>query len=83
MTTKNWLKGMVADFIATLVLSVLMLVKQRMGLVPQLNPFEILTKMAGGSMPAVGWVPHFLIGTVVWCGLFPISMPEFPPAATG
>ena len=73
MTAKNWLKGMVAGFIATVVLSVLMLIKQRMGLVPQLNPIEMLAKMAGGSMPAVGWVPHFLIGTVVWGSLFPIS----------
>jgi len=49
-----------------------------MGLVPQLNPFEILTKMAGGSMPAVGWVPHFLIGTVVWGSLFPIFDARVP-----
>ena len=44
MTAKNWLKGMVAGFIATVVLSVLMLIKQRMGLVPQLNPIEMLAK---------------------------------------
>ena len=78
MTAKNWLKGMVAGFIATVVLSALMLMKQRMGLVPQLNPIEMLTKMAGGSMPAVGWVPHFLIGTVVWGSLFPIFDARVP-----
>src|SRR5215472_11284763 len=47
MTAKNWLKGLVAGFIATVVLSALMLLKQRMGLVPELNPIEMLTKMAG------------------------------------
>src|SRR5262249_32503235 len=72
MTAKNWLKGLVAGFIATVVLSAFMLVKQRMGLVPQLDPIEMLTKMAGASTPALGWVPHFLIGTVVWGSLFPI-----------
>jgi len=72
MTAKNWLKGLVAGFIATVVLSALMLMKQRMGLVPQLDPIEMLTKMAGASTPALGWVPHFLIGTVVWGSLFPI-----------
>jgi flagellar biosynthesis protein FliR len=66
MTGKNWLKGMIAGFIATLVLSALMLMKQQMGVMPQLNPVEMLTKMAGGSTPAVGWTIHFLIGTVLW-----------------
>ena len=76
MTAKNWLKGMVAGFIATVALSVLMLMKQRMALVPQLNPIEMLTKMVGGS--AVGWVPHFLIGSVVWGSLFPIFDARVP-----
>jgi hypothetical protein len=44
VTAKNWLKGMVAGFIATVALSILMLMKQRMGLMPQLNPVEMLTK---------------------------------------
>jgi hypothetical protein len=78
MTAKNWLKGLVAGFIATVVLSALMLLKQRMGMVPQLNPIEMLTKMAGGSPPDVGWVPHFLIGTVVWGSLFPIFDARVP-----
>ena len=38
----------------------------------------MLTKMAGASMPAVGWVPHFLIGTVVWGSLFPIFDAKVP-----
>jgi hypothetical protein len=78
MVAKNWLKGMVAGFIATVVLSALMLIKQQMGLAPQLNPIEMLAKMAGGSTPAVGWVPHFLIGTVLWGSLFPIFDANVP-----
>jgi len=72
VTAKNWLKGLLAGFIATVVLSVLMLIKQHMGVVPQFNPIEMLTKMAGGAMPGAGWLPHFLIGTVVWGSLFPL-----------
>jgi hypothetical protein len=34
MTGKNWLKGMLAGFVATIVLSALMLMKKHMGLMP-------------------------------------------------
>jgi hypothetical protein len=78
MTAKNWLKGMVAGFMATIVLSALMLMKQQMGLMPQLNPIEMLTNMAGASTPAVGWVIHFLIGTVLWGTLFAWLDPILP-----
>jgi hypothetical protein len=78
MVAKNWLKGMVAGFLATVALSALMLLKERMGLAPQLNPIEMFAKMAGGSTPAVGWVPHFLIGTVLWGSLFPIFDANVP-----
>jgi hypothetical protein len=64
-------------FMATVVLSAFMLMKEQMGLVPQLNPLEMLAKMAGGP-PAVGWVPHFLIGTVLWGSLFPIFDANVP-----
>jgi len=78
MIAKNWLKGMVAGFAATIVLSALMLMKQQMGLMPQLNPIEMLTNMAGASTPFVGWVIHFLIGTVLWGTLFAWLDPNLP-----
>ena len=37
MTSGNWLKGMVAGFVATTVLSTLMLMKTMMGVMPELN----------------------------------------------
>jgi hypothetical protein len=70
MTVKDWLKGIAAGIVATVALSVLMVLKQQMGLVPQLNPIEMLTGLAGASTPAMGWLLHFLIGTVVWGTLF-------------
>lgn len=37
MTAKNWLKGMTAGFLATMVLSAIMLLKAQMGVMPELN----------------------------------------------
>ena len=67
--------SMVAGFIATVALSVLMLLKGAMGLMPELNPIAMLTDMASQNMgmpasPVVGWVAHFAIGTVMWGILF-------------
>src|SRR5262249_37036507 len=36
------------------------------------RPNRNVDENAGASTPALGWVPHFLIGTVVWGSLFPI-----------
>ncbi len=55
MTTGNLIKGMVAGFVATVVLSALMLMKTMMGVMPELNPIEMIADMLGGP-PAVGWV---------------------------
>jgi hypothetical protein len=78
MTGKNWLKGMVAGFVATIVLSALMLMKEHMGLMPQLNPIRMMTEMLGGSTLAVGWIMHFMIGTVLWGTLFAWLDPNLP-----
>lgn len=81
MTTKNWLKGMVAGFVATVVLSALMLMKTRIGLMPQLNPIKMMSDMIGASTPAVGWAMHFMIGTVLWGTLFAWVDPGLPGAS--
>jgi len=60
---------MVAGFAATLVLSALMLMKSAIGLMPELD----LPRMLGGMMgagPGLGWIIHFMIGTVLWGALF-------------
>lgn len=67
--------GLIAGFVATLVLSGLMLIKAAMGLMPHLNVIAMLAGMAHAKMgmpatPIVGWVLHFFIGTVVWGLLF-------------
>jgi hypothetical protein len=47
-------KGIVAGFVATFVLSVL------------LDPIELFAPSILPAAPPVGWVLHFFVGTVVW-----------------
>ena len=85
MTAKNWLKGMVAGFIATVVLSALMLMKQGMGLVPQLNPIEDIVHVAdhltGMTLPLpFAWIGHFVLGTVAWGIIYAALQASLPGA---
>lgn len=70
-------KGIIAGFVATAVLSMLMLVKSAMGLMPQLDMISMLSGMMG-SGPAMGWIAHFMIGAVIWGGLFALLEPNLP-----
>jgi hypothetical protein len=65
----NALRGMVAGFVATLVLGALLLLKDTLGLWPQLNIITLLSTLGGISTPAA-WMDHFIVGTVVWGLLF-------------
>lgn len=58
-------KGIIAGFAATVVLSLLMMAKTMMGLMPEMNIIAMIGGMMGAGA-AVGWVAHFLIGSVVW-----------------
>lgn len=71
-------KGMIAGFTATVVVSVLEAVNVMFG--PWVDPFPNLVAYMIG-MPgnlAVGWIAHFVIGTVVLGGLFGILCPRLP-----
>ena len=58
-------RAMMAGFIATLVLSALMVMKAMMGIMPGLDlPRMIAGMMGRPDTPAVGWLVHFMIGTV-------------------
>jgi hypothetical protein len=59
-------KGIGAGYLATIVLSAIMVMKQVMGLMPQLNSIEMITQMMGAHVQAVGWAVHFFIGTILW-----------------
>lgn len=81
---KNTIRhSMIAGFIATVVLSILMIMKKITGVMPQMNPIAdlvlILQNLSGLSvMPVFAWILHFFIGTVVWGGIFALLYTKLP-----
>lgn len=73
-------RGIFAGFVGTVVLSMMMVAKSAMGLMPQLDPIQMISGMMNSS-PMVGWVIHFLIGTVLWGALFASLDPHLPGGA--
>ena len=57
----KFVKGIVAGLVATIVLSVLMIMKGKMGLMPDMNIIAMLASKMGGSS-AMAWAAHFMIG---------------------
>jgi hypothetical protein len=60
---------MIAGFVATLVLSAVMILKAQMGLWPELNLIRLLVNL-GSIQTVAAWMDHFIIGVVVWGLLF-------------
>src|SRR6267142_165196 len=67
----NALKGMLAGFVATLVLTALMLLNSAFDLIPQINIIRLLTTLGTLSVPSA-WMDHFIVGVVVWGLLFAV-----------
>lgn len=72
-------KGVLGGVVATAVMSALMLIKGAMGLMPQLDVIQMLSKMMGVS-PAMAWVVHFGIGAM-WGLLFALAYSVIPGAS--
>ena len=65
------IKGIIAGFIGTLVLTGLMMMKKYVGIMPSLDPVQMITNMVAEKTGTqtnmmVGWVLHFVIGSVAW-----------------
>lgn len=77
-------RSMIAGFVATVVLSVLMLMKGMMGLMPELDVIAMLGNMAEDMMgfggAGLAWLIHFMIGTVLWGILFALLHSRLPGA---
>jgi uncharacterized membrane protein YagU involved in acid resistance len=71
-------RGMVAGFVATIALSAMMVMKHSIGLMPELDPISMITAMAGASSQIIGWIGHFVIGSVFWGIGFAILGPYLP-----
>lgn len=57
--------ALVSGFIATAVLSLMMLVKQAMRVMPEMDMIGMISGMMHSSR-AMGWVVHFVVGTVLY-----------------
>jgi hypothetical protein len=78
--------GLTAGFVATVVLSLLMIGRFVLGLVSALNPIGDIVRvgsaLAGVQLPApFGWVGFFFIGTVVWGIAYTFLEPSLPGPA--
>lgn len=75
-------RAMIAGFAATVVLSLLMIMKTAMGIMPQLDVISMLSGMSQNMMgvggAGIGWLAHFLIGTVLWGVLFALLYGRLP-----
>lgn len=65
----NSLRGMLAGFVATLVLSGVLVLKAQMGLWPEVNIIRLLVNL-GSIQTVAAWMDHFIVGVVVWGLLF-------------
>ena len=79
----NIMKGIAAGFIATIVLTIFMMIKKTMGVMPELDPVHMLATMAAQKMgieenPMIGWVMHFVIGSVAWGAALAIFNDKLP-----
>jgi hypothetical protein len=77
-----YIRSMIAGFAATIVLSLLMLMKGMMGLMPELDVISMLGNMAHDMMglggAGIAWLMHFMIGTVLWGILFALLYEKLP-----
>jgi len=76
----RYLNGIVSGFIATVVLSVLMLIKAGLGIMPEFNIIKDMTVLIGTTSPIAGWVIHFILGAFIWGLLFAIFVNVFKGA---
>jgi len=74
MTIKN---GLIGGLVGSAVLAVIFVMKGMMGMMPEMDIIAMLSAMMGMGA-AMGWIAHFMIGTVVWGGLFAIANDAIP-----
>lgn len=75
--------GFASGLIATLVLSVFMIAKTMIGMMPAFNAIRdnahlvsIFTALP--PSPVLGWVTHFAIGTILWGATYTWLRPKLP-----
>src|ERR1700679_1669007 len=63
-------RGLVAGLVATAALAIVLVLKQVVGLMPQVDLVNILARALGFQSLAAGWAAHFIVGVLFWGPLF-------------
>ena len=72
-------KGVEAGFIATIVISILLVVQQAAGVAPEFNLISLIMSAAGTpDNVTLAWILHFVIGVGVWGAGFAAFSPHLP-----
>jgi hypothetical protein len=69
-TIDSLTRGLIAGLTATLALSLLILIKQAVGLIPDVDLVMILAHALGYHSPAAGWAAQCIIGVLLWGPVF-------------
>jgi len=70
-------KGLEAGFVATLVISMLMLAQSAAGIAPEFNLISLLMQAANTpDYPSVAWIAHLVVGAVLWGAGFAAFSPH-------
>ncbi|GAC1658636.1 MAG: hypothetical protein NVS4B3_26200 [Gemmatimonadaceae bacterium] len=75
----NWGRAILAGLIGTAMMTMVGLWVAPMMGIPPMNPAEMLAQAMGGSL-ALGWVGHFMIGTIL-AMIYAVLAPRLPGPA--
>jgi hypothetical protein len=81
----KWSNGLLAGLAATIVLSVLMVIKSAVGFMPAVDPIEMLRQLGATHFglpdgPAAAWTIHVAIGVLLWGLVFAGTYETWPGA---
>tara|TARA_Y100000588_G_C14137928_1_gene874706 strand:+ start:545 stop:970 length:426 start_codon:yes stop_codon:yes gene_type:complete len=71
----DWVKGFISGFIATVLLSIIMIFKSHYGFLPAFNVINDFNIFLGSESLSLAYIIHFIIGTFIWGGLFVFMLP--------
>ena len=63
-------RGLAAGLVASIALAIVLVLKQVIGLMPQLDLVSILARALGFRSLAAGWAAHCVVGVLLWGSLF-------------
>lgn len=81
--TSRLLRGLMAGFTATLVISLILVLRLAAGIMPWYDPIEVMNLAAQDLLGTpdshlLAWGIHFAVGTLLWGLLFALLVPYLP-----